>query len=222
MPGLDGTGELFRGLIDTCPSTFRPRVLTYPRDRSLTTAELVARSTEMLGSEGKSLLIAESFSGPVAVRVARESGDRLLGIVLCNSFIRSPIPAILRTVPLSMVFAAPPPRWAVRRYLVGAGAPDDLVAQVRRTIRSVPPRVIAGRVRTVLRTDVRRELRECPVPVLYIRGTEDRLVGERSVREILEANPGVLVERIPGPHFLLQVAPAQAWGSVERFVHTVL
>lgn len=92
------------------------------------------------------------------------------------------------------------------------------MAQVRSTIRAVPPRVIAGRVRTILRTDVRRELRECRVPVLYIRGTEDRLVGGRSVREVLEANPGVLVERIPGPHFLLQVAPAQVWKAVQRFV----
>lgn len=222
MPGLDGTGELFHDFLRACPPVFSPRVITYPRDELQTFDHVVSQIADTLDRNYKSLLIAESFSGPYAISLAHAASDRLMGVILCNSFVTSPIPAIVRLVPLSVVFRVPPPEWAIRRYLVGEDASDDVIARVKSTLRTVPPHIVAGRVKTVLGIDVRRKLRECTVPVRYIRGTEDRLVPERSVGEILNLRPGVAVSRIAGPHFLLQVAPAQAWVAVQEFLRTAI
>ncbi len=221
MPGLDGTGELFHELLRSCPPNLTPRVITYPRNEVQDSGEIVRQSLSTFGQDSRSLLIAESFSGPYAVRAAQEMGSRLLGIVLCNSFVTSPIPAILRLAPLSLFFRLPIPRWAIRHYLVGARASEDLVSRVGNTVRTVDPAILAGRVRTVMAADVRAELRACEVPILYIRGTEDRLVPERSVAEILRLQPKVVVRRIEGPHFLLQAAAAQAWAAVQEFIRRV-
>lgn len=76
-------------------------------------------------------------------------------------------------------------------------------------VRSVPPRVLAGRVRELLRVDVRRELRACPVPLLVLQGREDRLL-RRPVW------PGTVL--VPGPHLLLQRHPRECAGIIEEWL----
>lgn len=87
---------------------------------------------------------------------------------------------------------------------------------MRDVVASVPANVLAARLRSVLRTDVSSIVAASTVPVTYLRGTDDRLVSEASVRAVCEAARGrVSVARIPGPHLLLQVCPDSAWRSID-------
>lgn len=71
LPGMDGTGTLFDPLLAVLPKTCQIKVIKYPTDASLTYEELERYVIERLPI-GRSplIVIAESFSGPIALRLA--------------------------------------------------------------------------------------------------------------------------------------------------------
>jgi len=216
LPGLDGTGALFDGFVRAAPADVRVEVVALPQER-LEYAELAERLAPQLQLDAETILLAESFSGPLAMQLA--AGQAIGTLVLCNSFVLPPGPPALAALPLAPLFHLPLPDFFIRRYLVGAHATDALVAHVRSVVASVPTPVIAARVSSVLRVDVTASLRLCTAPILYLRGTEDRVVPDASVREVVDAaSVDVMVMRIPGPHLLLQAAPEAAWRAIETTV----
>jgi pimeloyl-ACP methyl ester carboxylesterase len=212
LPGMDGTGLLYRDFVRHAPAGFETEVVRLPAE-PLPYAGLARRIAPAL-TPG-CVVVAESFSGPIGIRLARIAP--IGALVLCNSFVAPPLPSILRFLALPLLFRAPVPAAAVRRWMAGANAPDELVARIRETIASVPPALLASRLRSVLAADEADALAGCAVPVLHLRGADDRLVRERSGRRIAES-PCVTVARIPGPHLLLQAQPAAAWSAIARFL----
>jgi pimeloyl-[acyl-carrier protein] methyl ester esterase len=218
LPGMDGTGRLFRGLfrgfVEHAPAGFAPEPVTLPAQPMAHDA-LARRLGPALGLDGGCILVAESYSGPLALRLAAEHPVRAL--VLCNSFVAPPHHRALRLLALPLLFRLGPPRAAIRRFFVGPSASPALVDEVGAAVRSVPPRVLAARLAEVLSADAGEWLARCTAPLLYLRGTDDRLVPEAAVRRITDAC-SARVARIPGPHLLLQAAPAAAWAAITRFL----
>ena len=212
LPGMDGTGLLYRDFVRHAPPGFETDVVPLPGE-PLSYAELAERIAPRLTAG--CVVVAESFSGPIGVRLALMAP--IGALVLCNTFVRPPLPSLLRFLALPLLFHLPVPVAAVRRWMVGPDAPDELVARVRETIASVPPALLASRLRSVLAADEADALAGCTVPVLHLRGADDRLVGERGARGIA-GSPCVTVATIPGPHLLLQARPEAAWSAVARFL----
>src|SRR5690349_11358194 len=100
LPGLDGTGELFSRFVASLRS-HDVQVVDYPRDRALGYAALEEFVRERLPREMDYFLLAESFSGPIAISIAASSPSHLKGLILCGSFAANPLPAL---GPLSTLF----------------------------------------------------------------------------------------------------------------------
>jgi pimeloyl-ACP methyl ester carboxylesterase len=221
LPGLDGTGDLFRPLLDVVPACHRTRVLSYPADRASSYPDLFRLIETELEGDREIVLLAESFSGPLAVRFAAAHPDRVRAVVLCASFVRPPLPRWILRLAVPGVFFVPPPAFVIRRLMLGRGAPDPLVRAVRAAIRRVSPRVLAGRLREVAGVDCAANLRECRAPMLYFAATNDRLVRRSAVDAVLAARADVTVGRVEGPHLLLQREPVRAWREIERFLDEI-
>jgi pimeloyl-ACP methyl ester carboxylesterase len=221
LPGLDGTGELFEGLLRVIGKEWQVRLISYPVDRKMGYEELAGFVDEEITGEGDVVLVAESFSGPVAIRYAVEHPTRVRGLVLCASFVTSPVPSWLRWVVWSGLFRIRVPDYALRRWMVGRDAPPELVEAVRAAVRMVEPRVMAHRVREMLRLDCREALRRCAAPILYLRGDEDALVGDRCVRVVCSTRADVGLREIQGPHLLLQREPGRGWDEIEKFLSAI-
>jgi pimeloyl-[acyl-carrier protein] methyl ester esterase len=216
LPGLDGTGALFDSFLHAAPVGIEPIVVPLPRE-PLGYAALVDRLAPTLQLTQDTILIAESFSGPLAILLAQH--HRIAALVLCNTFVTPPGPRALATLPWAPLLHLPLPGALVRRYLVGSDAPDPLVEKVQSTVASVPPSVLAARVSAALSADVRDNLSRCGAPLLYLRGTRDRVVSDASVQGVVSAaSSPVRVVRIPGPHLLLQTFPEAAWRAIEDAV----
>jgi pimeloyl-ACP methyl ester carboxylesterase len=144
---------------------------------------------------------------------------RVAALVLCNSFVVHPWPRIFRLLAVPLLFRIRPPDTLLVRYLVGPRAPRELLARIRAALAAVSPKVLASRVRTVLGVNVARQLARCTMPLLYLRGTDDRLVTESSVDAVVNAaTVPVSVARIAGPHLLLQIAPEAAWQAISETI----
>lgn len=71
LPGLDGTGVLLEDFAAALSEHFDVQVIPYPADKPLRYPQLCAFVRERL-PPGDFILVAESFSGPVALRLAAE------------------------------------------------------------------------------------------------------------------------------------------------------
>jgi pimeloyl-[acyl-carrier protein] methyl ester esterase len=218
---MDGTGILFEPFIQALPRAIEPVIVTYPPDQVLGYEDLLDLVLSALPGEGPFAILGESFSGPLALMAAARRPRGLVGIVLCASFVRSPLPWFPHALhPLVGPAFALVPAFAKRAALLGRDATPELSALLARALALVASEVMAGRARAILRADVTRALLECPVPLLYLRAADDRMVSARSWKLIAELRPDVRVELLPGPHLLLQTHPAEAAAAIERFLRS--
>jgi pimeloyl-[acyl-carrier protein] methyl ester esterase len=221
LPGMDGTGELFTEFVKLLPSWIEPHVVSYPRDRKLSYDQLLPILKCALPSGGPFVIMAESFSTALAVRLAAETPDGLLALVIFAGFVRPPRRHMLGRLasivcPILVSFRLP--EGLYRLLLVGSTAPKDLVNAVRSTISSVPGAVLAHRLRSVFSCEAEQELQRVSMPLLYVSGTEDRLVRRSSFQEIRQAKPDALFASIQAPHLILQAKPREAADIVVSFL----
>jgi pimeloyl-ACP methyl ester carboxylesterase len=218
---MDGTGDLFADFVALLPGWIEPRIVSYPRDKKLSYAQLSSLVKSAFPSNRPFVILAESFSAPLAVTLAAENPDWLKGLVLCAGFVSPPRRDVLSRLAFVLapeLFSFGLPASVCRRYLVGNAAQKNLVNIVRSAVSSVSSAVLAHRLRSVLSCNAERELRSVSVPLLYIFGTEDRLVRRASFHEIHQAKPDAQLTSIEAPHLILQTKPREAAGGVTRFL----
>ncbi len=221
LPGLDGTGELFSEFVAALAGEFEIATLRYPAEQCLSYAELEDFVQVACPISGPFVLLAESFSTPLAIKYAASNPGNLEGLVLCAGFATSPVRGwrrFLGSLLAPLMFHVPLPNLAAKLWLVGPDASPSLLAAVRSAVSSVQSRVLAARLRAVLGCDVRAELGRVAVPILYIQAQQDRLVSPSCLEELRRIKPQMAVVALAGPHLLLQREPRRAAETVARFV----
>lgn len=200
------------------PSGFEVEVVPYPAH--LSQYDDLADHVRPYLRERTDLLVAESFSGPLAVKLAADGRHEIGAVVLIASFASAP-----RRLPGGAVTLArclPSQRRAFGRaaapLLIGRERAGAFASELADAMRTVEPRVVAGRIGQVLAADERSALRRLDLPVLYLRASADRLVPPRAAEVIRRHGRDVSVMTIKGPHFLAQAAPEACWAEIERFL----
>lgn len=212
LPGLDGTGDLFAPFVAAAPPGFELHVISLPPLSRY--EELLVHVRAHLPS-GRFAVLGESFSGPLAVAVARAEPQRTAAVILCNSLLSPPLGGWPRFLPWSLLFMLPPPRWVVRGFFVGRDAAPALVASVRDAVAKTPRNVLAARMRSVFQLS--RDVASIGVPLLSLTGSGDLLVRAQR-REIARIAPTATFAKIDGPHLLLQARPEAAWAEIGPFL----
>lgn len=217
LPGLDGTGALFRRFLAFSPLGANVTCVAFPRDRVLSYDELSELVVEALPT-GPFVLVGESFSGPLALRVARRR--RPLGVALCAAMVRAPTPHRLAAAPLSFFLGASPPVSLVKVFLTGGDG--ELAVELVNAVSTVEREVVASRIRMVLTADAIPDAVACSCPLAYLRATRDFVVGSGQAEAMRKARNDVIVADIDGPHLLLQKAPEACWSRIRAFAEHAL
>lgn len=218
---MHGTGELFGPLIASLPAACKPVVVSYPVDLPLGYAELHPLVEASLPSTGKFALLGESFSGPLAIRIAADRPPRLAAVILAASFVRAPVAkwaSSLRWLVGRWCFRLTPPAWVVRAVLAGSDATPELVEAVRLAVAAVAPAVMARRLREALAVDARDCLPAVRVPILSLVGSRDRLVSRRSQADLAILGDMVTSVLMESPRLVLQRQPAAAARAIAQFL----
>jgi pimeloyl-[acyl-carrier protein] methyl ester esterase len=221
LPGLDGTGGLFADFLTVLPRSLATTVVSYPKNIFLPYSELLHRVSIAVPKAEPFVVLAESFSTPLAMKYAATSPPNLAAVVICAGFVRKPIVGwsrLVKAVAKPWFFRLRPPQFILEYFLVGKNAPPALIQMLRHTLQRVRPEVLSGRVREVLDCDARNDLARTTVPVLYLRAFHDRLLSASCQREILQIRPDVEVATIEGPHMLLQREPQKVANLVVPFI----
>jgi len=220
LPGLEGTGRLFSRFVAESSGALELRVLSYPTDRFLDYAGLEALVRAELPADRPFALLGESFSGPLALRIAANGAPGLVGVVLAATFHRRPAAKLVGALrPLSPAFfRIPMPAHAVRILLAGPDAPPELVAEVRAALATVKGHVMAARASAALHVDATPWLARCPAPILFLGGKQDRLLRSALPIEVRLLSRGAEIRMLDAPHLVLQRCPKEAMRLVEAFL----
>jgi pimeloyl-ACP methyl ester carboxylesterase len=168
------------------------------------------------------ILLAESFSGPIAISLAATKPVGLRGLVLVCSFARSPllVPTVLgsviRRLPVRLV-----PSSIAAAFLLGRYATQSLRARLAAAISKVSSVVWKARLQAVLSTDVRAHLRNIDAPIIYLRAANDRVVPRHASDLIGTLLPSVKFLELEAPHFMLQAKPVECAACVAAFAREV-
>ena len=220
LPGMDGTARLYSRLVGALPVAWVKSPVQYPAD-DISSYEKLLSLIECTVPTRPYLLVAESYSVPLAIQFAAKRPEHLKGLVLCAGFASSPVrgwrKAAVRIVS-PYLFRVPLQDWILRRFLVGEGAEVGLIEEVRRAIGLVKPKVLSSRLVEIFSCDVRDDLARVEVPILYLQAEGDRLVDSGSLEEFLRPQPTILVKRISGPHLLFQREPARCVEAIVEFL----
>ncbi len=221
LPGLDGTGEMFEPFLPHLPPGTSFTIVRYPRERFLPYPELAALAFEAAPRGLPLALVAESYSGPVALELSRLPGLDIRAFVFSTTFARSPWPLLVslsRFLPLGAVMRIPRPKLYARLTTLDLTTPQGLVDQLVEVNRSVSPAVLAARIRSLHGIDYRPHLRDLAVPCLYLRARPDHTVPAGNERPFTECVRDLTLVTVDGPHLLLQSRPAECASAIIPFL----
>ena len=218
LPGMDGSGRLLRGFVEALAPEISADVAAYPPTRVLGYDSLLALVHARVPRDEPFLLIGESFSGPLAIRIAAASPQGLAGLVLCASFASSPQPWFGPLGPILRLPFPKPPVELLMPLMMGRWKTPEWTQLERQALDPVTSQVARRRLSEVLRVDARDALARVHCPVLYLQANHDRLVPRRCWRDVQRILPQARRVCLDGPHFILQHQPVEAALAIKQKV----
>ena len=221
MPGLDGTGKLFSPIIPLLEQHFELSIVTYP-DLDSFSDYIDCAQRQLPETPGFSLL-AESFSGPVAMALMARQPDQIGASVLAATFVRSPLAALTRManyIP-EQVFSI----GALSEFVLDVyETEDEDFSETQPLPLNITEQVDGGllkqRIAVLSRIDISAMLPDIEVPILYLHALRDRIVTETDAQMIEEYLPDVHRVDIDAPHLLLQTQPQQCAELIIKHVQS--
>jgi pimeloyl-ACP methyl ester carboxylesterase len=222
LPGMDGTGDLFAPFVASLESDQASQVVRYPVEQALGYDSLLPLVEKNL-PDGPLVVLGESFSGPLALRLAARHPERVLGLVLCCTFAQFPwriprgVTSWASNLPIEKLA-----RWGLRPMLLDSAAPAGSADAMAAAIAKVAPQVLRHRAHEALCADATSSLEAIHMPVLDLRAQHDRMIPARA-RHLLSARLRQLrTASLAGPHALLQARPKESAELVQAFIRTLV
>lgn len=219
LPGLDGTGVLFRRFVEAVGASVDTQIVAYPTDQPLGYAELEALVRKDLPSDRSYAVLGESFSGPIAVRLGASPPAGMVGLILCVTFAKNPYPLLGRTgrwassVPMTAL-----PGWLRAAFMWREAVTEQAWEESELATAIVARAVLQQRIAAVLKVDETDALALIRMPTLVLQASDDHVVPRAATEHILRTLPSAELVEVRGPHMLLQIRAAACAAAVGRFL----
>lgn len=206
LPGLDGTGLLFKGLLEALPDDLEVDVICLNDLSARTYSEqAIELAAQYVGTDV--VLVAESYSGRLAYEWCGVSNAAVRGVVFLASFVSAPslISRLAGYLPLLLLKPYRLNRYLVNRVgFAGAGAPER-IDQVFESLRCTDKHKLKQRLKNIsqLNTPSKRH----NTPSVYIRPNHDYLVANKALVAVTSAFNDMTLVRASGGHFIAQSSP---------------
>ncbi|MGI9595606.1 MAG: alpha/beta fold hydrolase [Acidimicrobiales bacterium] len=205
VPGLDGTAELFYRQIAPLARRFNVVAFPLPDRRRASMDDLVDDLALLVTEVSRSgaILCGESFGGALSMSLALRYPELVKGLVIINSFPYlsnrfelAVAPWLIKIVPWAAMPAVR--RFTEHRLHSAHTLPEDL-QQFRTRMRKIKRDGYIRRLEILAHYDLRGSLGEIEVPVLFLAGTDDKLLPSAHWAEYMGRRvPNSDVRLLPG------------------------
>ncbi|HUR47120.1 MAG TPA: hypothetical protein VMZ27_14670 [Candidatus Saccharimonadales bacterium] len=220
LPGLDGTGDLLSSFIAETENKFETHLVRFPKHKPLVYQQFFPCIREVLPWGKPYSLLADSFSGHLALLFAEDQPQYLESIILCSSFFTNPSSHTTWWNKFTGKDPFKPPftKEFLKKYLFGEDCPEGLLDKAKEVFDSVPPEILEFRWNLAMKTESRRQLSTSNKPILFLAGNQDALLHEKHLADLALMQPKMEVMRFDAPHALLQRFPREAAAYVDAFI----
>jgi pimeloyl-ACP methyl ester carboxylesterase len=216
---LDGTGKLFANFLKALDSSLSTQAVPYPPEVPLGYDELEALVRAALPTHRPFVVLGESFSGPLAIRIAARPPPGLMGLILCVTFASNPFPRLAWARRLAAFLPLKSlPRWMRARLMWGSASPSTAPRQSERAMAGVATVVVRRRIAELLAVDETAALGRISLPTLVLCAARDRVVSKAATDKMIRGIPHARRVDIDGPHLLLQTCPQECAAVVLGFI----
>ena len=218
LPGIDGTGLLFKPLASAFGYRCRTTALSFQEE--ITLDDFIESASRQM-PDHRALVLAESFSGPIALGLLAKYPGRFQAAILSSTFARSPFNSFLgmnALIPKNLFGNVTLSNLLLNRFCAGSeisGSVKDLVEEVS---GKIPPLVVKKRLHILDTFDVRPLLSRISTPILYLAGLKDKLVSAGLRAELFENIPRICFKGVDGPHLLLQSKATVCADTIMNFL----
>lgn len=214
LPGLDGDGSLRHAFASELGPVAECELISYPSDSLHDYDSLTAWVEAALPLDRPYIVVAESFSGPIGIRLAKRKSPLMRGLVLCCSFAQSPRPAMVAAARFAVLLTHAVPLGVLKSLLFSQSTSPDTVSALRTTVMKLPTETLRGRLDAIAQDDCREALRTIDIPLHYVQARSDRLIPASTAKRLQTHNPNLQVHVLDGPHALLQSQPIECAGVI--------
>jgi len=208
---MHGTSELFTSFQTSLkyhvPNNPRIETVDYPNNIPQSYSNLLTWLDKQLDPTIPRILIAESFSGPLAIQLAQLRPDTIQGVALAASFSHHPAPASLSLLPFRHIFKLLPPSAVLRHFLLGEKATPTTIQELKSILKTTSKPALEQRIRSILSL----EEKDCPslpnTPILILQAQHDNIIPWATQTHLESHFPHAEVHWIPAPHLMLQTQP---------------
>jgi len=221
MPGLDGTGLSFEPILQLLPADAKITIVRYPTDKLLPFAETVECAATQIPAGNPPIVIAESFSGPIAIQMIGSGRVKAKALILCATFAKSPRPIVwrlMRFLRLHLLIRPDMPKHFFKIVIGDDKLVVDLLPLWKKVHADVPARVMDHRLKIINQVDVTKWLKKLDVPCCYLQATDDRVIPSSCLADFENCIPNLEIKRIKAPHFILQAQPQACLDAIEEFM----
>ncbi len=229
LPGLHGTADLYAALIRHLNKrsakkglTFNYNALTYPQNIKQKYGSLVKWIQQEINIDSietpKLLIIAESFSAPIALRLADANPDKVSAVVIAAGFCASPVNMTFGLLPLRPLFMVSPPRAALKHFLLGENVKKKKLNKLRSLLNSIPSKILSQRLRSVLTLEEANLPAISDTPLLLLQAQHDALIPWDIQNQLESHLPHAETRWFDSPHLLFQSRPKAAAKQIVKFI----
>lgn len=222
LPGLDGTGILFRPLIKVLPSFLNPVVVPYPVDKEFSYSQLLPLVLDSIPKDRPFVILGESFGGPLAIRIAATRPENFKALILSASFVECPYRIVPKWV-THLIYPFPFyafPLFSRIKSLLSFNLNSELNSLFKEALKTVKPGVLSHRMKEIVKVNVTSEFSNIDSPILYIKGRHDWAVPSANFQQIKRIHPEVKHVQISASHMILQHKPKESAQAIKDFIST--
>jgi len=218
LPGLDGTGMLFKGILEVLPKALNIQVFCLDELEGDSYAKKAQYLAEHLQST-ELFIVVESYSGPIAYELCNILGSNVKQIVFLASFISAPssLSRCAHLIPTFALQASELNMWLLNKIgFAGAGS-DSQILDVFKSISFANKAKLKNRLQNI--SQLRKPQNPHATPVVYIKPTNDILVNNRAVDEVKSVFNNTKVITISGGHFIAQTNPIKCADIIKKEIY---
>ena len=216
LPGLHGDTTLFPPLVEELGDVLTECV-EYPTTISQSYESLEKWLSEQLDWQIPRVIIAESFSAPLALRLAKRFPGSVQSLVLAASFCASPKNPNLALLPLRHLLMLSPPRRTLRHFLIGDEASEQQVTELKKIVARIPSKVLSQRIRAILSLQPSDSPCLKNLPMLILQASDDNMIPWETQNQLCMHYDHATTHWLDGPHLILQSASAECASIIKDF-----
>ena len=215
LPGMDGTGLLFKDFIRASPLDCL--VLSLPESGEQSHKALSEIMVNNLPTDAYAL-VAESFSGGLVPYLIQSAKVKPQAIIFVASFLHSPRPLLAKCVyylPWKILLKIPGAKWIVKYWCMNQSS-ENQFQQLWTLLCEMDMNLMKRRLFAIRELDIPEY--KTDIPTLCLMAAQDKLVPYCLSNDLVRCFSRLKILSITGPHFLMQANPDECATEIVTFM----